>query len=72
MKTDFKPYILNVKATGYFRVNYDEENWRLLIKELKSNAKDSIHRLNRAQIIDDIMSLARAEQVGLHRAELSS
>ena len=63
-----KPYILNVKGTGYFRVNYDEENWSLLIDELKSNAIPNIDRLNRAQMIDDIMNLARAGKVDYNLA----
>ena len=68
ISVDHKPYILNVKGTGYYRVNYDEENWSLLIEELKSNAKPNINRLNRAQMIDDIMNLARAGKVDYNLA----
>ena len=60
----FKPYYLNVKATGYYRVNYDEENWRALIKALHPYGRMiRINRLNRAQMIDDIMNLARCQKV---------
>ena len=51
--------IINVKQTGYYRVNYDESNWNLIISSLNRNMS-SIHRSNRAQLIDDAMNLARA------------
>lgn len=44
---------------GYYRVNYDETNWHLIVNQLKS-ANEDIHVLNRAQIIDDALSLARS------------
>ena len=55
-------YILNKKATGYFRVNYDEENWLLLAKTMMTDHQ-SIHPLNRAQIICDVISLASTGHV---------
>jgi len=39
--------------TGYYRVNYDNDNWQKLIKYLNSMEYLNIHVLNRAQIIDD-------------------
>ena len=30
MEAISRPYIVNVQATGYYRVNYDEENWKNL------------------------------------------
>ena len=63
MEPDSKPYILNVKGTGYFRVNYDEENWKSLTSFLKESDHHSIHQLNRAQLVDDIMNLARSQKV---------
>ena len=51
--------ILNVQETGFYRVNYDERNWKLLEQALKSNYA-SIHRVNRAQILSDAFSLAQA------------
>jgi len=38
---------------GYYRVNYDNDNWQKLIKHLNSMEYLNIHVLNRAQIIDD-------------------
>ena len=54
-----EPYILNVKETGYYRVNYDRSNWDSLTSFLVTS-HDGIHRINRAQILDDSFNLARA------------
>ena len=51
--------IINVKESGFYRVNYDPRNWKLIEEALKSNHK-SIHRTNRAQILNDALSLAKA------------
>ncbi|XP_042234819.1 aminopeptidase N-like [Homarus americanus] len=59
--------IFNIQETGYYRVNYDEDNWNLLIQQLKTNHK-AIHVINRAQIIDDAMDLARAGQLSYNIA----
>ncbi|KAL0271355.1 UNVERIFIED_CONTAM: hypothetical protein PYX00_008471 [Menopon gallinae] len=53
--------IFNVLQTGFYRVNYDERNWKLLIKHLKDKSKmHDIIPTNRAQLIDDSLNLARA------------
>ncbi|XP_061495710.1 thyrotropin-releasing hormone-degrading ectoenzyme isoform X2 [Rhineura floridana] len=49
----------NINQTGYFRVNYDIRNWRLLIDQLMRNYK-IISVSNRAGLIDDAFNLARA------------
>uniref|UniRef100_A0A8C1PCZ0 Aminopeptidase n=2 Tax=Cyprinus carpio TaxID=7962 RepID=A0A8C1PCZ0_CYPCA len=49
----------NINQTGYFRVNYDLHNWRLLIQQLMSNPT-IISVGNRAGLIDDVFNLARA------------
>ncbi|XP_054709109.1 thyrotropin-releasing hormone-degrading ectoenzyme-like [Uloborus diversus] len=54
--------IANVQQVGYYRVNYDRENWELLLTQLLENHK-AIHVVNRAQIINDILNLARTDQV---------
>jgi len=43
-------------------VNYDDENWRFLIKTLRETPTE-INVLNRAQLIDDSFNLARAEKL---------
>jgi len=45
---------------GYYRVNYDENNWDLLINFLKSGDFEEIPPVNRAQLLDDSLNLARA------------
>ncbi|XP_071514305.1 aminopeptidase Ey-like [Panulirus ornatus] len=54
--------IFNVQQSGYYRVNYDDHNWNLLILQLLAD-HTPIHALNRAQIIDDAFNLARAGQL---------
>merc|ERR1719153_1277968 len=51
--------VFNVQQTGYYRVNYDQQNWALLVEQLLRN-HTAIHVNNRAQIIDDAFNLARA------------
>lgn len=46
--------IFNKQQTSYYRVNYDEQNWELIINELNGDNFDKIHPLNRAQLIDDV------------------
>lgn len=53
---------------GYYRVNYDETLWSEIEAALKSEDFGGIHLLNRAQIVDDILNLARAGEVTYTRA----
>jgi aminopeptidase N len=53
------PYVLNVQEKGYYRVSYPESHWRDLLSTLLTS-RDSINRLNRAQILDDALNIARA------------
>ena len=54
-----KAVIFNIQETGYYRVNYDKQNWELIIKQLNED-HTKIHVINRAQIIDDAINLARS------------
>ena len=56
------PLILNKKAMGYYRINYDKENWSLIAKKLMTD-HEAIQPLNRAQNICDVISLARTGHV---------
>ncbi|XP_011860077.1 PREDICTED: aminopeptidase N-like, partial [Vollenhovia emeryi] len=49
--------IVNVQQMGYYRVNYDDTNWRKIVSYLNSDNYTKIHVLNRAQIIDDAFHL---------------
>lgn len=54
--------IVNLQVTGFYRVNYDAENWKLIIKHLNDPRRyHEIAQSNRAQLIDDAMNLARAD-----------
>ncbi|XP_042215813.1 aminopeptidase N-like isoform X2 [Homarus americanus] len=59
--------IFNLKQTGYYRVNYDEANWELLTRQLQED-HTVIHITNRAQIIDDVLNLARAGKLSYKTA----
>nr|XP_056704639.1 aminopeptidase Q [Euleptes europaea] len=51
--------ILNVNVTGYYRVNYDQSNWRRLAKILRRDPK-AIPVVNRLQLLDDAFVLKRS------------
>ncbi|XP_062121751.1 aminopeptidase N-like isoform X2 [Drosophila sulfurigaster albostrigata] len=50
--------ILNVQLATPYRINYDTANWELIIKGLQSGVFKRIHVMNRAQLLDDSLSLA--------------
>ncbi|CAJ1048730.1 aminopeptidase N-like [Xyrichtys novacula] len=52
--------LLNTNVSGYFRVNYDLDNWDRLLSLLNNNHQ-ALSVGNRAQIIDDAFNLARAK-----------
>ncbi|XP_058703141.1 aminopeptidase N [Poecile atricapillus] len=56
--------LLNLNVTGYFRVNYNQENWDQLLNQLGTNHQ-VFPVINRAQIIDDAFNLARAKYVNV-------
>ncbi|XP_040578473.2 aminopeptidase N-like [Lepeophtheirus salmonis] len=53
------PVIFNINQTGYYRINYNDENWNRITLYLRSNFT-RIYKYNRAQLIDDSFSLAIA------------
>ena len=52
--------IVNVQQTGFYRVNYDAHNWKLLEQALKKPNHSGIHPINREQILDDSVHLSEA------------
>lgn len=54
--------LLNVNVTGYYQVNYDEENWRKIQNQLQTDLS-VIPVINRAQIIHDSFNLANAQKL---------
>ncbi|XP_029161797.1 aminopeptidase N-like [Nylanderia fulva] len=55
--------IFNIQQIGYYRVNYNDENWRRISKYLCYVDYTKIHVLNRAQIIDDAFHFMIAGQL---------
>ncbi|CRL06584.1 CLUMA_CG019460, isoform A [Clunio marinus] len=55
--------VVNIQETFYYRVNYEEDLWNLLINQLNGNDSNVIHLLNRAQLIDDSLNIARAGMI---------
>jgi hypothetical protein len=45
---------------AFYRVLYNEDNYQLLTNYLKSENHNKIHPLNKAQLLDDSLNLARA------------
>ncbi|KAM4619186.1 alanyl (membrane) aminopeptidase-like b [Polymixia lowei] len=56
--------LANINHTGYFRVNYNPENWERLLVQLETNP-DVIPAISRGQLIDDAFNLARAKLVNV-------
>ncbi|XP_017088041.2 aminopeptidase Q [Drosophila bipectinata] len=51
--------LLNIRHSSPLRVNYDLRNWELINKTLSSpETLRSIHRVDRAKLVDDILNLA--------------
>ncbi|KAM8705010.1 hypothetical protein ACLKA7_009465 [Drosophila subpalustris] len=61
--TEISWIIANIQETGYYRVNYTESNWHAIHKALTESNWGGIHEINRAQIVDDLLNLARAGHI---------
>ncbi|XP_056137170.1 alanyl (membrane) aminopeptidase-like b [Lampris incognitus] len=59
--------LANVNCYGYFRVNYNQENWERLLTQLETD-RDLIPVINRGQLVDDAFNLARAKLVDVRLA----
>lgn len=54
-------FISYLYILGYYRVNYDTENWRIISRYLQNKHRIlNIHTSNRAQLLDDALNLARS------------
>uniref|UniRef100_A0A0P6IZN9 Aminopeptidase n=1 Tax=Heterocephalus glaber TaxID=10181 RepID=A0A0P6IZN9_HETGA len=54
--------LLNLNVTGYYEVNYDEDNWKKIQDQLQADPL-VIPVINRAQVIYDAFNLASAHRV---------
>ncbi|XP_075149907.1 suppressor of ER stress-induced death [Haematobia irritans] len=53
-------FIFNIQQSGYYRVNYEIQNWQAIMDHLMDVEKfEQISPANRAQLIDDALNLAR-------------
>lgn len=57
--------VVNKQLSGYYRVQYDRHNYNLLIAEVNNENWKNIHVLNRAQLIDDAINLAKARHIDI-------
>eukprot|EP00058_Branchiostoma_floridae_P012543 XP_002598031.1 hypothetical protein BRAFLDRAFT_221575 [Branchiostoma floridae] len=55
----------NVEQVGFYRVNYDTNNWRLLINHLRSDRFQDIPGVNRGTLVDDALNLAGASMLDI-------
>ncbi|XP_011665938.2 aminopeptidase N isoform X2 [Strongylocentrotus purpuratus] len=60
-------YMVNTYQYGFYRVNYDHENWMRLTDQLMTDHKVFPNE-NRAQLIDDAFSLARTGNISMETA----
>ncbi|CAG9794996.1 unnamed protein product [Diatraea saccharalis] len=60
--------IFNKQQTGYYRVNYDDYTWDLIVMQLRGPNRDVIHEYNRAQIVNDVFQFARSGLMNYTRA----
>ncbi|KAJ8417415.1 hypothetical protein AAFF_G00286420 [Aldrovandia affinis] len=56
--------LANVNCTGYFRVNYNPENWERLLQQM-NNSHEELPVISRGQLIDDAFNLARAKHINV-------
>ncbi|XP_011860075.1 PREDICTED: puromycin-sensitive aminopeptidase-like protein isoform X2 [Vollenhovia emeryi] len=57
--------IVNKHVTGYYRVNYDTNNWKRIAAFLNSENYDKIPVLNRARILDDAFYMMANKRLDL-------
>ncbi|XP_028036121.1 membrane alanyl aminopeptidase-like [Bombyx mandarina] len=60
--------IFNKQQTGFYRVNYDDYTWNLIVIALRGPQRTQIHEYNRAQIVNDVFQFARSGLMTYNRA----
>lgn len=56
-----KYFLASTNQVGYYRINYDVENWLSIKSVLNSTDYTEIRSSDRAQIVSDLFNLARTE-----------
>lgn len=54
--------IVNKQETGYYRVKYDDQNYKLIADALVTDVTQ-VHAVSRSQLIDDAFNFAKREEV---------
>jgi aminopeptidase N len=62
--------LANPNLLGFFRTNYDAQNWKMIIEQLKTD-HDKLTVIERAGLVDDAFNLARASK-NLRKVRLNS
>lgn len=57
-------WLIGYHDFGYYRLNYDQNNWLLIIQQLKSD-HSLLSPVDRAKLIDDSFNLAKANAIDL-------
>ncbi|XP_046399039.1 aminopeptidase N-like [Ischnura elegans] len=60
--------IFNLQQAGFYRVNYDARNWKMIIDYLNGEDFEKVHPVNRAQLTDDALNLARSGELHYNTA----
>ncbi|XP_053604248.1 membrane alanyl aminopeptidase-like [Plodia interpunctella] len=61
--------LFNIKQSGLYRVNYDDHNWEMIASFLRNNNnRVTVDKLNRAQIVNDVLYFLRSEHISTERA----
>lgn len=55
--------IFNKKQTSYYRVNYDDNLWKLIVDGLHEGESNAVHFASRAQLLEDAFKLARLDRL---------
>lgn len=59
----FSSWIIgNLQHAGYYRVNYDTDNWNALMRQLDDH-HELIPAIHRAQLLDDAFNLGKADLI---------
>lgn len=58
--------LFNKQQTGYYRVLYDENNYKLVTSQLNDVNFTNIHKLNRAQLLDDAFAFFNENMIKEH------
>jgi len=53
--------LANPNLLGFFRTNYDAQNWKMIIEQLKAD-HEKLTVIERAGLVDDAFNLARASK----------